>query len=310
MKQLIVFFLVMFIGFELQVFTQESDTTLIKQDETDTVYKETKNSVSIGKSEMVKIVEHQDTTKIKVGNKEVSIIEEEDGTSIKVKETKVTEDSETKIKKGGKHFKGHWAGVDLGLNNYVDNNFSLARNSENEFLDLNTGKSWNVNVNFAQFSIGFGTDRVGLVTGMGLEFNNYFFSGDSSIAKVDGKISTKGYEQDLIKNKLRVTYLTVPLLLETQFAGPKRSDRVHIAAGVIAGLKIGSRAKVKYVEDGDKQRDKTKSDFYLSPFRYGVTARVGYKMVNLYCNYYLTPLFVDGRGPELYPVSAGIVFSL
>jgi hypothetical protein len=47
----------------------------------------------------------------------------------------------------------------------------------------------------------------------------------------------------------------------------------------------------------------------LSPFQYGLTARLGYNGVGVYVNYSLSSLFKDGEGPELYPWSAGLSFS-
>ena len=42
-------------------------------------------------------------------------------------------------------------------------------------MNLNTGKSWNHNLNFLEYGFGLGTSYVGLVTGMGFEFSNYVF---------------------------------------------------------------------------------------------------------------------------------------
>jgi hypothetical protein len=40
-----------------------------------------------------------------------------------------------------------------------------------------------------------------------------------------------------------------------------------------------------------------------------VTARVGYKEVAIFANYYMTSLFKPDRGPELYPFSIGLAFT-
>ena len=67
--------------------------------------------------------------------------------------------------------------------------------------------------------------------------------------------------------------------------------------------------KIKYTEAGNKSKEKNKSDFNLSPFRWGFTARVGYKWIGIYANYYMTSLFKPTMGPELYPFAAGIAFT-
>jgi len=98
------------------------------------------------------------------------------------------------------------------------------------------------------------------------------------------------------------------LLLEFQIpvSGHKR---IHISGGVIGGLKIGSHTKVLYKADGSKQKDKINDDFNLSPLRYGVTARIGYRALKLFATYNMTQMFETGQGPELYPVSIGLILA-
>lgn len=273
-----------------------------------------------------------DTTNFEIGNKEVSIIEDNGETSIVMKDKNAQDkkeegDNDTLLKhfdlgsddsqnsdddkKDKKKFKGHWSGFEFGLNNYVDENFSLNRAPEDEYMDINTSRSWNFNFNFAQYSLPIISNNFGLVSGMGLEWSNYHFSNMNTIEKADGEIQELPltFSSSPKKNRFQSTYLTVPLILELQLLNGKRKDRVYLAGGIIGGIKLFSNTKVVYFENGSKQNLKEKDDFYLRPFRYAVTARAGYKLVKVYCNYYLTSLFIDGRGPELYPVAAGISFT-
>ncbi len=273
------------------------------------------------------VIRRGDTTYISLGSKKIRIIEQNGETEVKIQKKEGDEDyfefdededitsdwnddDELKLdKKPWKDFKGHWAGFEFGLNNYMDKDFSLNRTSENEFMDINTGRSWNINLNFAQYSVGFGTDRIGIITGMGIEWNNYHFNDTNSIQKLDGEIVAKSIPENTTKNRLQSTYLTVPLLIEAQFFGNDQEDRFYLGGGVIGGVKLFSNTKIKYVEDGVKQKEKIKNDYYLSPLRYGFTVRAGYKAIKVYVNYYATPLFLANRGPELYPVAAGLVVS-
>jgi hypothetical protein len=88
-----------------------------------------------------------------------------------------------------------------------------------------------------------------------------------------------------------------------------RAKRVYISAGLVAGIKLGSHTKVVYEEDGGKNKDKNQDDFNISPFRYGLTVRIGFGFVNLYGDYYFTPMFVKEKGPELHPANIGISFT-
>ena len=285
---------------------QESDTLDTKQkEEPIVIIEDNDDGVSVGIDEIIKFDESGDTTKITIGDKDISIVDGEEGTSLKVTDSDDKDKEESKRKK--KKFKGHWSGIEFGLNNFVDDKFSMSRTAGEQFMDLNTGRSWNFNWNIMQYSIGFGTDRLGLVTGIGLEFNNYHFDGNNNIQEVDGYIVTKeDYPSALSKSKLRTTFLRVPLLFELQLLEAKRSKRIFLSGGVIGGLKLGSQSKVIYKLDGNRKKDKTKDDFNINPLRYGLTARIGYRALKLYANYYLTPFFEKNGDPQLYPVSLGL----
>lgn len=263
----------------------------------------------------------KDTTSIDLGSKKIEIIEDDDETSIKIYDDKEENDDEkshewdwdwdfdTDSGSKSKKFRGHWAGFEFGLNNYVNSDFKLSRTDEDEFMDLNTGKSWNFNFNFAQYSLGFNSKRTGMVIGMGIEWSNYHFSNANTIIKSDGEIIAQPIPHSIIKNRLQTTYLTFPVLYELQLFQGNRNDRMYFAVGAIGGIKLFSNTKIKYTENGSKKKNKERGDYYLTPLRYGVTARAGYKMVKVYFNYYLSPLFLDGRGPELYPVAAGLALT-
>lgn len=75
-----------------------------------------------------------------------------------------------------------------------------------------------------------------------------------------------------------------------------------ISAGAIGALKLGSHTKYKT----DSKKEKDRGDFYLNPFRYGFTARIGYKSLSLYGTYYVSDMFQENKGPVATPFSIGI----
>ncbi len=276
--------------------------------------------VKVAKNEIVKIVDDDqgtdiseyndkdDTVKVKIGKKGIKIIENEDGTSIDIIDLDEMEDEKDFTYK--RKFKGHWRGFEMGLNNLSTEEFSLSLPASDHFMNLNTGKSWNVNINFLRYGLGLIGNNVGIVTGLGFEFNDYRFDNNNTIMKDDNGMIVEGtYGLPLEKSKFATAYLTAPLLLELQVPTGKHNKRLFLSGGVIGGLKIGSHTKVVYKEDGNRQKVKDRGDFNLSPLRYGVTARIGYRALKVFANYYLTPLFEEGAGPELYPFSVGLVFS-
>ena len=251
-----------------------------------------------------------DTTNIEFKRKTVQIVEQDDETKIYVKKKK--KDDWDWFWDDGSRFKGSWAGFSVGLSNLADKNFSISRSTADQYMDLNTGKSWNMNLNFAQYSINFVNNKFGMVTGLGLEWNYYRFDNENSIQEntVTGVIEERTFDPawNIEKSKFSTTYVTVPLLLEIH-SSSSQSRGVVFSAGAIGGVKIGSNTKVIYKEDGDTKKDKTKDDFNLSPFRYGVTARIGVGNWLVYGVYYFTPLFEKDKGTELYPFSVGIALS-
>lgn len=250
-----------------------------------------------------------DTVLITLGNRQIRIIEKNGDTDIDILEKKDVEENNRSGNQSVRHpFKGNWRGLELGLNNYVNGDFSTSLGPEAGFMELRTGKSLNLNLNVLQYDFALSGNNIGMVTGLGLEFNNYRFTNNVSITKEDGVIVPVYYDDADIsvnRSRLRTTYLTVPLLLEFQTNNPRHSRRVYFSAGVIGGLNIGSHTKIVYRDNSGKKRDKVKDDFYLSPFRYGISVRAGYRSLNLFANYYPVALFQENKGPELYPVSIG-----
>ena len=266
-----------------------------------------KTKVTIDGDDVIIVEEGKDTTRIKIGKRGIEIIEDKDGgTRVDIKKLK---DDEVK-KKGKGKFKGNWAGLEIGLNNFVNSDFSSSLDPSLMYMDLNTNRSVNLNINFLQYDLGLGK-RAGIVTGMGFEFSNYFFDRDNNIMKnTDGQIveyipsflTEPG--SSMIKSKLATTFLTVPLLMEFHIPAGKRN--IHLSGGVIGGAKIFTTTKIVYKERGDRQKDKVKDDFNINPLRYGYTARIGYRNLRLFANYYPVSIFEKGKGPELYPYSVGL----
>jgi hypothetical protein len=263
--------------------------------------------VEVGAKGVLQVIDQPDSTRIRVGDREISIVERGDDTDIKW--NKFKNDDEDKDESGRRKFRGHWAGLEWGLNNFLDEDLTLSREENAAFMDLNTDRSWAFDLNFAQYSLGFGSPYFGLVTGLGLSFNNYFFDGKNNIIERNDSVVINPLSGDISKSKLTTSFLRIPLILEAQFPRTIRSKRVFISAGLVAGLKLGSHSKVVYKVDGGKKKDKNNDDFNINPFRYGLTARVGYGSLSVFADYYLTPLFIADKGPELHPFTVGLALA-
>jgi hypothetical protein len=265
----------------------------------------------------IEVSESDDSIKVKIGNRVIVI--DEDG------------DVKTRRNKWPK-FNGHWAGVDLGFNGYVNKDFNMNFPKEYEYMDLRMEKSVAVNLNFFEQNIPLAKNQKwGIVTGLGLAFNDYKFQRPTRLSMDSSAL--EGYLYDDIsirKSKLSMYYLTLPVLFEFQTAPAYHKDGFHINAGVIIGARLSSHTKVYYNElntafnltqynpetgkyeavlEGISPNDPKEhhyGDWFLQPFKFDASVRIGWNFLNFWANYSLNTLFREGKGPELYPWSAGI----
>ncbi len=277
---------------------------------------------------------YNDTTKVKIGNLGLEVIEG-DSTKITLGNNLLIVDDYGNVrfrKVRYNKFKGHWAGVELGVNGYVNSDFNMSFSKENEYLDLNMNRSIFVNINFFQQNINLSKrNNVGLITGLGLGSYNYNFSKDvilnSDSSEITGYIA-KG--TSFRKSKLNITTVNFPLLLEFQNNSNRKRNSFHVSAGVLFGIRIASHTKIYYEEKNkkfsltkydpktdddvvigqttspDQKKGKVHDDFYLAPFKLDATVRIGYGWLNLFGTYSLSKLFKENKGPELYPFTIGI----
>jgi hypothetical protein len=221
------------------------------------------------------------------------------------------EDCETN-KEDTLKFRGHWSGIEYGLNDFVTPGYSFQRPDGYGYLDLNNWRSWKFTLNFAQNTTPIIDNHLALVSGLGTELNIYHFQNDNSIqtnaetGEIEERVLTDEY--NVRKSKFNTIYLTAPLLLEAQFGKSENSkERFYINGGVIGGLRIAQAVKVVHGVDGKRNKlIERGKDLNLHRWRWGLTARMGYKdIMNIYATYYITPLFENDPGHELHPVSMG-----
>ncbi|RUT78812.1 outer membrane beta-barrel protein [Ancylomarina longa] len=295
--------------------TNNSDTTklkFMKKNIVKVVEEDNGAKIKIGKIGKLSYQEDRDTTKIRIGGKQINIIDGWHGTRVRIEKVQPWDPNQDKFfVEEEKDFRGHWAGFEMGINGLAEENYSGYISDLNGFIDLNLAKSIAVNLNFLQYDISLQKERntIGLVTGLGLEWNNYRFDSDMTLEKdISGKIQPVGFnpEWNIKKSKLTSIYLTVPLLLEFQIPVKYNTRRVHLAAGVVGGLRLGTHSKIKYKFKGNTHKDKDHDDFNLKTLRYGAQVRLGYRSLNLFGTYGLTNLFEKNKGPEMVPYTVGI----
>ena len=247
-----------------------------------------------------------DTMRMNAGKVEFIIVdhgdEEED------EDFFMSEEDSLLNEKKKKRSEAHWAGIDFGFSMLMDQNF------DNTFADYpywknDAARSQTWNVNFLEHKFNFGTPYVGLTTGLGFSFtsvafkNNYVLSDtpDTLWAMID---TVNTYS----KNKLKASYLTLPLLLEFN-TNAKANKSFYFATGVIGGVRMTSKIKRKGEFDGKEFVQKEKGRYGLNSFKLDATVRLGYSDFGAFATYSLLPLFDDGKTTEIYPLTFGLSFN-
>ncbi len=262
-----------------------------------------------------------DTTKpqsadtIKVGN--MIIIKKNDGKEKKVEKDDDDDDddngSSVEIKKRKEYKKSNvstnWLILDLGFSNVNDQtNYGSAATQAffpggtKDQLDLRNGRSINVNVWFFMQRVNIIKHVVNLKYGLGVEMNNYSFE-KSVRYNTDPTTNITIDNIKYRKNKLAADYLTVPVMLDFNFA-PKRKKGYGFSAGVSAGYLYAARQKMKSEQNG---KEKVRSDFNLEPWKLSAIGELNLGVMRLYGSYALNNLHKNGL--EQTPYNIGIRLS-
>lgn len=202
--------------------------------------------------------------------------------------------------------------IDLGLSNYLEN-FKFPDQS-NAPYSLNQQGSCYIGINTT-----YKTNLAGpLFMEWGGGFDWYMFKLDKNNIRYVKTDSLVRFDPDPrtninpIRSKLNTGYIYVKLVPMLDFSYNARSrlwnyhgDGFRIGVGGYSALRIASQTKFVYKDNGDKQKDKDSSNIYLNNFRYGLRFQIGFRGIDLFANYDVSPLFSKNRGPELNTFSFG-----
>lgn len=145
--------------------------------------------------------------------------------------------------------------------------------------------------------------------GLGLDWSNYTFDHHRVLQNQGGQsvfypvLDNNGREQSFKKNKLVTSYLMLPLMPHLVF--DKKSTVQMIGIGGYVGYRMNAWTKTK--QGTQKEVEKNSNNFNLNQLRYGLRAEFALRhFPDLFFQYDLNPLFIEGRGPTLNAFSFGI----
>jgi hypothetical protein len=203
-------------------------------------------------------------------------------------------------------FSGHWAGIDLGFNTFINSDYT---GYDSEFMKNDILRSNSFYLNLVQQSIGLQRNRnnFGLVTGLGIQLQDYRLDDNITIEKTEEEVIVPkefNYSEKQ-KSKLYIYSVTLPLLAEIQIPINNYRNRLYFSSGMYISYRIGSYTTTKYRAE-EKQKLKITDNYSLQNFKYGIMARTGYRWINFFATYELTPFFQEEKGPVLTPLTFGI----
>ena len=173
------------------------------------------------------------------------------------------------------------------------------------------GWAWKTRVfkesNFLRFKYGYSFQ----INGLKPNDNQYFVN-------QGGQTMLEVFPEDLNKSKLSITNLVFPMHFEF---GPSKKiekdnyfrystrNKFKIGIGGYAGFNIGTRQKLKYKTDGQRQKDKTKGGLNTSSLVYGLSSYIAVGSTALYVKYDLSPIFKD-QITDQNNISIGVRFDM
>ena len=253
-----------------------------------------------------KVYEDDDSVTVILNDKKIIIVTDD---SVRVnigQRDYVISDDGVKIKKHDKKpkFNGHWAGFGLSVNGLLNEDHLIDHPADAPYLDINYNKSTGVSLNFFEQNVNLYDQKLGLVTGLGVTWNNYRFA-DNVILTDDGKLDgyfseEPGYSYQ--KSKLMLASLRIPLMLEFQTNSKMKANSFHIGAGAMGSVRMWSHTK----NEINDSKTKNKGDFYVNPFIINGIATIGWGFINLYGTYSFSEMFRHDKGPVAYPFEVGI----
>jgi hypothetical protein len=171
------------------------------------------------------------------------------------------------------------------------------------------GYTWNTRLsnqrNLAHFKYGFSV----MYNELNPTQNRIFATNGQSTGLVN-------FNGDLKMSKLRNVNLVFPMHFEFDFSKTKTvNDKkifhshkgLRLGIGGFAGFNLKTKQKICYEIDGNEVTEKTKGDFNVNDFVYGVSSYIGYKQTSLYVKYDLNPVFTDNAIKQ-NNISMGIRF--
>jgi len=196
-------------------------------------------------------------------------------------------------------FDPHWAGFGMGFAGFTNEG-----NAHD--IPLKSSRSLEYNLNIYEHAIPISNRfRWALVTGFGFRWTRYHLKGNLHFEEIDNYTELVTIDDVRYKkSRLGITHITLPLLLEWQDS----HDRLFFSVGVVGSVKTASSSRVEYYKvRGYNRKEKIDAGMTLRPVSIDILAQVGFNDWGAFARYSPISIFEHWKGPELYPLSFGLM---
>jgi hypothetical protein len=142
--------------------------------------------------------------------------------------------------------------------------------------------------------------------GLGVNVQNVSFDNQVLNFKDTGSQVLFASSSAFKRYKLTTTRLEMPLELRFFGNNKNRNRGFKATIGANVGLFLSGHTKGVSGSGGSKFNDKVTTKRFMEQWNFAPTIRLGYGNFSLYGSYSLTPVFKDGAGPAVLPISVGI----
>ncbi len=154
---------------------------------------------------------------------------------------------------------------------------------------------------YYQYEMRILKSRFSFVPGVGLSLERFKFRNEHTLGyATNGDLimipPASASVPGIRKSQLITNYIDVPLEIRYSLKPQDPARSFKISVGGRIGYMYDSFTKLQYKENSEVKKLKNKQDFNLNKFRYGLTGRIGFGGLSLFCYYNLTPLFEEGNG--------------
>ena len=203
-----------------------------------------------------------------------------------------------------RRFNSHWSGLGLGFAGFAErgdyDDFSFRSSKSSEFSFNMFEKTFPLSNRY----------RWAAVTGFGMRWTRYHVKGNYHFEEIDDYTElVKAPEGIKYKNsKLGITTINIPLLIEWQ----NYNGNLFFSAGIVGSVKTWSYSRIEFYDDNDtkhkkKHKEKVDQGMTLRPLTMDFLAQAGTRGIGVYARYSPISIFEKNKGPELYPLSFGMM---